>query len=243
MRTLRQWQAALALCASLVFSPSQAVLISADDPVFGAGAITIDTETGLQWLDVTLTTGMSMNAVAAALAGGALDGWAFATADQVTELWNNAGVPLPVTAPGFPEFVFGSAGNTAALALNALLGTQVNSPEFNSSRGFILELSTVSPRWWQIDASLVAGGVGSTSASFLIATFDTPSPTIGSYLVRITRALPEPGSVLTLLTVALAMTAALLSQRRRAAKRARRQAPRRPLTAPPAARRSSASCP
>ena len=34
---------------------ARADLISVDDSTYGAGAFTLDTETGLQWLDLTLS--------------------------------------------------------------------------------------------------------------------------------------------------------------------------------------------
>jgi hypothetical protein len=202
MRGLRIWHAVLALLAAITVTRVDAVLISGDDPVFGADQVTFDTDTGLYWLDLDVTTGQSLNAIGAQLgAGGTLDGWRFATADEVSQLWTAAGVPLPIPAPGFPTFVFGSAQNTAALQLNALLDSQWDTAEETRSLGYVFELSTVSPFWWQIDAALLAESFGSTSSSFLIATFDTPSPVIGAYLVRTTLQVPEPGTLSLLLAV------------------------------------------
>lgn len=216
MRILRKLQAVLAVTAVLALSPAQAVLISEDDAVFGANRVTFDTDTGLQWLDLSVTTPMSVNAVLASIAGGALQGWQYASAAQVTGLWNNAGVPLPIPAPGFPMFDFGSAQNNAALALNALLDAQWNNAELTRSLGYILELSTISPFWWEIGASIADGGIGYTSASFLIGTFDTVSPIIGSYLVRSAHAVSEPD------TLSLALFAAVLMLGRAVATRKRR---------------------
>ena len=53
---------------------------------------TTDTYSGLDWLDLTETIGMSHNDVALELGpGGIFDGWAFATANQVESLFDNAG--------------------------------------------------------------------------------------------------------------------------------------------------------
>ena len=43
------------LALSLIAQPSHAVLIGVDDPVFGVGAITLDTDSGLEWLDLSVT--------------------------------------------------------------------------------------------------------------------------------------------------------------------------------------------
>lgn len=165
-----------------------AILLSADS-AFGADTITQDTDTGLEWLDLTLTRMMSINEVEAQLqAGGTLEGWKWATAAEVTTLWAAANVPAPQST-----FAFGSAANDGALALNALLGENLVTADRTFSDGFIRELTfqNLSPRWWSIAATLNAATSGGTSDTILIADFDTPSPRIGSYLVR-TTAIAEP---------------------------------------------------
>jgi hypothetical protein len=204
MPTLRFWQAVLAVPALLGLGRAEAVLISGNDPVFGANAITLDTEMGREWLDLGVTTGLSLNAIAAQLAaGGTLEGWKFATESEVSALWTEAGVPLPIAAPGFPTFAFGSAQNNAALVLNALLDSQFDTAQQTRSLGYIYELSTISPFWWEIDAALVAAVMGSTGSSFLIGSFDTPSPVIGAYLVRTTTVVSEPATLGLLLAAGL----------------------------------------
>ncbi len=169
---------------------SWAVLVSLNDAVFGVGAVTGDTDTGLEWLDLSITTNISLNALSAQLGpGGAFAGWHFATEAEVTELWANQGVPTPFTG----DFAFGTPANDGALNLNSFLDAQLIGANSTTSFGFILELSTISPFWWQIDAATNNTVLGSTSSSFLIADFDTPSPLIGSYLVRgDAQAVPAP---------------------------------------------------
>jgi hypothetical protein len=54
----------------------------------------VDTDTGLDWRDVTLTRGMSYNAVEAELApGGSLEGWRRATGTEFSQLMNDLNVP------------------------------------------------------------------------------------------------------------------------------------------------------
>ncbi len=67
--------------------------LSANAAIQDLGTITRDTETGLEWLDVTETAGMTYNQVITATETGALQGqgWEYATADQFDELIINFG--------------------------------------------------------------------------------------------------------------------------------------------------------
>ena len=64
----------------------------ADWKVAGDGLITYDANTGLEWLDLTVTAGMTHDDVFAQLgSGGAYEGWHFASTSQVSTLWDNFG--------------------------------------------------------------------------------------------------------------------------------------------------------
>ena len=53
-------------------------------------------EGGLEWLDLTETTGWSINAITPELeAGGLFEGWRFATLDEIETLWLNFGALPP----------------------------------------------------------------------------------------------------------------------------------------------------
>lgn len=79
----------LAASLLMVAGASQAELVHADF-IEGDGMATVDTETGLTWLKFQLTQTHSLSsAEAAAEAGGTFDGWRLATADEVTQLWEN----------------------------------------------------------------------------------------------------------------------------------------------------------
>lgn len=69
---------------TLLLSQSpNAVLISEDDDVYGDDSITLSTDTGFQWLDLTLSTGLSVNQILDG-SGDFLDnGFRVATADEV----------------------------------------------------------------------------------------------------------------------------------------------------------------
>ena len=56
------------------------------------GMITSDDSTGLEWLDLTETVGMSYDQVTAQMAtGGSLAGWSYATSSQIASLFDSAG--------------------------------------------------------------------------------------------------------------------------------------------------------
>src|SRR5258707_10339255 len=64
-----------------------AALVTTDDPRYGAGSITLDTSTGLLWLDLPLSQGLSwFQAEQAIQPGGLFDGYRHATANEVFKL-------------------------------------------------------------------------------------------------------------------------------------------------------------
>lgn len=71
-------------------------LISLDDSAFGVGSITRDTDTGLDWLDVTATRDLSYDDVAAQMSvGGSYEGWRYATVTEFDTLIKNFGyIPI-----------------------------------------------------------------------------------------------------------------------------------------------------
>jgi hypothetical protein len=76
-----------ALCVS-----ASAELVSVDLGGNGDGLITLDTETGLRWLDWAQTRNRSYDIVARQLSpGGSLDGYRYATEDEVRTLYEHAG--------------------------------------------------------------------------------------------------------------------------------------------------------
>ena len=75
---------------------TSAALVQADDLRYGAGTLTLDTSSGLAWLDLPVSRGFSyLQALAATQPGGAFDGFRFATAQEVIALCASAGIPGP----------------------------------------------------------------------------------------------------------------------------------------------------
>jgi hypothetical protein len=63
------------------------------DSSFGPDTITYDTETGLEWLDVTITTPYSYDEILIEIKpGGAFDGYRLAKTDEILNFWQNAGI-------------------------------------------------------------------------------------------------------------------------------------------------------
>ncbi len=62
-------------------------IISLDDPVFGINSVTRDTNSSLEWLDVTLSVNRSYNDVSTQFSiGGDFEGWRYATITEFDSL-------------------------------------------------------------------------------------------------------------------------------------------------------------
>ena len=82
-----------ALVAFLFCASSRGALVSRAHGGFGADALTLDTQTGLSFLDLTFTRNRTYLEVAAQLApGGLFDGFRYATLSEVHTLFLNAGI-------------------------------------------------------------------------------------------------------------------------------------------------------
>jgi hypothetical protein len=91
-------------------TPPIASIEQRDDAVFGPGSITLDTNTGFEWLDVTISADRSFDDVSGQFgAGGDFDGFRHATRGEIAALFENAGVR-------------GAADYNAGVALQNLLG-------------------------------------------------------------------------------------------------------------------------
>jgi hypothetical protein len=129
-----------ALLASLVISaPGSAVadLVPRDDAQFGSGALTLDTRTGLTWLDVPFSAGLSYDQVVAAMQPGEeFQGFRYATAQEVFDLFTSAGIPPPgdyneaqigPQVSNFISLVGTTSSNEGRLEVTGISGTK--SPE------------------------------------------------------------------------------------------------------------------
>jgi hypothetical protein len=83
----------------LVFAwcfPLHGALLSGSDPRFGPGSLTVDTRTGLAWLNLAASAGLSYDEMTGALEpGGAFAGFRYATAQEVAGLFSSGGISVP----------------------------------------------------------------------------------------------------------------------------------------------------
>lgn len=117
-------------CTCLVFTSFtlSASVVSTDWQAAGDNLITHDTVSGLDWLDLTETNGLSYDFVSRQLVtSGQFDGWRYATNTEVVALWNNFGINL---SAGQPTSINGFLDPAVAQAAG-FLGNIVNeySPE------------------------------------------------------------------------------------------------------------------
>lgn len=92
----------LAFVLSLVVAvESDADVISSDDAVFGTDALTVDTEQGLEFLDLNWTTSRTVNMISGEFGvGGDFEGFRRASADEVLTMISNAGFDTPALGMG-----------------------------------------------------------------------------------------------------------------------------------------------
>ncbi len=187
----------LAVIVAVMLMPSYAgaLLISQDDVTFGIDSITYDDETGLEWLDLTETAGLSYDGISAQLGvGGTYDGWRYVTEGEVNTLMVNAGIPDIGTQ---------SEANAApSLALLGLVGITDGAPGYYEAYGLIADPGPI------IDTHFISvlawdGQEGGTPIGLAYPTWDirdddTGFPGVGSHLVRATNSVPEPATFLLL---------------------------------------------
>jgi hypothetical protein len=190
-------------------SDAKALLVQVDLVSPGDALLTRDTATGLDWLDLTLTTGLTY-AQANTQFGG--QGFRHATLTEVAQLFTAAGVSS-----------FSQTWTTQNLApaqqLLGLLGCTGNCTAGSAKFGqgiadFDTPGSTVLLPYFQVDAG---GTVGRA-----IAAYPTPGPSkastsysnVGNFLVRPSETLPVPEPS-TALLVGFALTGLAASRRNR----------------------------
>ena len=82
----------ISVCLTLFSFNTIAAIISVDWKTPGDNLVTRDTDSGLEWLDLTVTVGRSANDIRSQiLAGGEFDGWRFANAFHVEGFFNAFG--------------------------------------------------------------------------------------------------------------------------------------------------------
>jgi hypothetical protein len=196
----------------------RAELIKESDPHFGPNALTVDRSTGLGWLNLSFSAGLSYDvARAATQTGGAFSGFRIARANEVLTLYQSAGFFGPAW---FPE---GGPFDEAIKSLISFLGPTA----FQEGRPEILGICDTSTNPGShlvpgLDISFQAPSYGYSVTGGTFGTLSygdtTSDPAVGVWLVT---PVPEP-SVLTLSLVGAVMSCfkwARLSDRKKTAKR------------------------
>lgn len=176
--------------------PCRAALIPSDLSAPNDQLVTIDSVTGLEWLDVTATQGQSYNSVAAGFGGFIQLGFRYATIGEVSTLYSHAGV---INQDG----LFHAENAAGALLLINLMGCTNNCNISVDSQGGLAEDEPFSPTAARGPFVAIfadrSRGVAVLSASSISKSQGYQD--FGSYLVR---PIPEP-SISALLSLGLAV--------------------------------------
>lgn len=185
-------------------TPAQAALLTTSDSVFGSNAITLDTETGLEWLDLPFSRNLSYNSVSTQFgSGGSFSGFRHANTTEVEALFTAAGIP---NIGNGNASVANIAPSQALIALVGSTSFQDIYPEtigITGTLGFAgLHRSGLLDFYW--DNGIGVYQVSTDSVQYGdTASFDS----VGHWLVRepSSAAIPEPTTVLGLATAAVGL--------------------------------------
>ena len=183
-------RAVLAVVAVLVpAGAAQATLLELDDPVFGPASITRHVETGLDWLDVPLSSGRSYDEVSIEFGpGGDFAGFRYATKSEVAALYRSVGIEN-ISGPPASSESYGPAVHLQGLVgeTSPMITSGVVADIYLDGQHFGSELR-------RDDAS------GTAIAEDFEVHFQDDLPAPGHWLVKV----PEPSS-LALVTAGLWM--------------------------------------
>lgn len=188
------------LVLSLVSLPPTArgALIELDLQVPGDGLITLDTNTNLEWLDPSLTLGLSFDEVSGGAGGWIADGWRYATGAEVCNLFSSNVFALSECPSLFVQFGDASTELAAFVAVFSDDPTAY-APPLVGIVGYFQDSAASDPTRvgngavGDADLAVLMFGVNQEMLAVGEDVYDTDliDPGIGSYLVR---PVPEPGS-------------------------------------------------
>jgi len=197
-------------------SAASAAIMSVDDTEFGTGALTRDTDQGLDFLDVRFSTNRSYDAVSAQFgAGGDFEGFRYATIQEVVNLINNWGFSPTITS--FNQTI-GNTGSDQLSDLVALLGGPTDpGSSINRLEGLATALPQSLPFVSRIILADFINPTQNDDVSFNLESSSSFSPDYGSFLVKDSSSgeIPEPTSCVTFAGLALCMAAAGRWRKRR----------------------------
>jgi hypothetical protein len=153
----------------IVYAPgteSVGMLARADWLAPGDGLLTVDSTTGLEWLDLTVTKSMTVAEVTAQLApGGQFEGFSYASSDQVGEMFFDAGLQEYSTKPApLGGYTYWDPLHRELVeVLQSLWGITGESPGVRLSRGAIGEKPPYSIGFERFEAALYIYDTGQVS--------------------------------------------------------------------------------
>ncbi|NOX09698.1 MAG: VPLPA-CTERM sorting domain-containing protein [Gammaproteobacteria bacterium] len=168
-----------------------ALSINVSASLIDKGTYTSDTVSGLDWLDLTATTGLSYNYVSSQLgSGGLFDGWSYAGVMRIETLIQHAGGTSPFT--GWTTINNG--------VVSSLLNTWGQTQTFLESRIITGGVYTVNGNIFVSILSDDPNQSISTTSDFISLTETTIAPggsnsVYGSALYRATSIVPIPAAV------------------------------------------------
>jgi len=183
------------------FGRCEAGLVSVDDAFFGTDSVTLDTDTGLEWLDLLPSTNCSFNQVATnTCKAGGFAGWRHATEPEIRTFWTNAGlVDISSTRD--------ATDLNAVLAVQSLVGTNwlvvdllQNSSGYYDDGGPGGLVGRAQVTHWFFPSETTEDIVPDNSSPDFIAS------TNGSWLVR-TASVPESTTSVLLIGALMSLTA------------------------------------
>jgi hypothetical protein len=194
----------LALLVSLtlpIIQPAYASLNSSDYSTDGDGLLTVDTDTGLEWLDLTATNYQSVNSVLGGYGGYIQDGFRYATTNEVLALLTHAGIThfdgvLRVQDWQGTQLIHDLFGITNYISPNDPYYSWGMSELDYGYQAAHLTFVTTKP---------FGGDMGGGARFESYGQAFSAEDHIGSFLVRVTTPVPEPQSWTLLLTGLAAM--------------------------------------
>jgi len=186
----KQFKCILIASIALLFSMNAQALLVSEDSSFGAGSITRDTDTGLEWLglDYTLTQGYS-GVVSQLGPGGTYDGFRLATgAELETLFYSSAGISSTNTSSTRAEIfnLISLVGYTfsAGLGGGAPAYFFASTAFFDDGEDTLLGLASLSidiessgqDAFILSDIASPASTIGEWSAGWLVRASEVPAP-------------------------------------------------------------------
>ena len=187
----------LGASALLFSSLIHASIISIDDPVFGIDSVTQDSESGLDWLDVTLSINRSFLDVNSQFGiGGDYEGWRYANTSDFTQLWHNI---LGNNPTGLTHTIHASSSSDLLPWIQVFGDTSTNE-NFWLNASYTIGFLDSAPGYTSRPYSAAVYIDDTYSQHFTDATYgwyygDNHYSTVGSWLVRETSPVPIPAAV------------------------------------------------